>query len=249
MATREDRPRATLPPHEQARPYWSLAGLARGAALAAPVLPTLVMFAAAFGTLAAQRGLSLVETTAMSAIVFGGASQLAAMEAWENPLTATVIITLALVVGIVNMRLLLMSASMRPWLGSLPAWQTYPALYVLSDASWLMTTRYRADGGNDVSVFVGASLALWVTWVAATVPGYLIGELIADPRRFGLDMAMPVMFVAMLVPLWRGPRRALPWLVAGAAALVASILLPGWWFVIVGALAGCVAGGFIDERA
>ena len=235
------------PPSERA-PTWSLAGLARGALTAAPVLPSLVMFAAAFGTLAAQRGLSLAEATAMSAIVFGGASQLAAMEAWENPLTVSVIVALALVVGIVNMRLLLMSASMRPWLGGLPAWQSYPALYVLSDASWLMTTRYRAEGGNDVSVFVGASLTIWATWVGATVPGYLIGELI-DPRRFGLDMAMPAMFVAMLVPLWRGPRRAVPWLVAGAAALAASSLLPGWWFVIIGALAGCIAGGFIDEPA
>jgi len=249
MATVERPSPTAAQTHEGAAPYWSLAGLTRGAVLAAPVLPGLVVFAAAFGTLAAQRGLSLLEATAMSAIVFGGASQLAAMEAWDNPLTATVIVALALVVGVVNMRLLLMSASMRPWLGSLPAWQSYPALYFLSDASWLMTTRYRAEGGNDVSVFVGTSLTIWATWVGATVPGYLLGELIADPLRFGLDMVMPAMFIAMLVPLWRGPRRAVPWLIAGAAALIASILLPGWWFVIVGALAGCIAGGFVDERA
>ncbi|HYS48098.1 MAG TPA: AzlC family ABC transporter permease [Xanthobacteraceae bacterium] len=239
----------TSPSHDHAPPYWSLGGLGHGALLAAPALPGIVVFAAAFGTLAAERGLTLLEATAMSAIVFGGASQLAAMEVWENPLTPAVIVALALVVGAVNMRLLLISASMRPWLGSLPSWQTYPALYFLTDAGWLMATRYRAEGGADVSVFVGASLALWATWVASTVPGYLLGELIADPRRVGLDMVMPAVFVAMLVPLWRGPRRAIPWVVAGAVALVVASLTPGWWFVIAGAVAGCIAGGFVDEPA
>ncbi len=238
-----------IKPHHSAAPFWSLAGLARGALLAAPALPGIVAFAAAYGTLAAKRGLTLVEATLMSAIVFGGASQLAAVELWETPLTLAVAATVVLITAAVNMRLLLMSASMRPWLGGLPAWQAYPALYFITDASWLMATRYRADGGADAAVFLGASLALWATWVISTVPGYLVGELIADPRRFGLDLVMPCVFVAILVPLWRGPLRAIPWAVAGAVALAAAQLVPGWWFVIIGALAGCIAGGFVDDRA
>ena len=146
------------------------------------------------------------------------------------------------------MRLLLMSASMRPWLGGMPAWQTYPALYFITDASWLMARRYRAEGGSDVSVFLGASLTLWATWVISTVPGYLIGELIVDPKRFGLDMVMPSVFVALLVPLWRGPRHMIAWAVAAAVALVVASLVSGWWFIIAGAVAGCIVGGFLDER-
>ena len=229
-------------------PFWSWAGLGRGAWLAAPALPGIVVFALAFGTLAAKRGLTLIEATMMSLIVFGGASQLAAMELWERPLTWTVVAALVLVTAAVNMRLLLMSASMRPWLGGMPAWQTYPALYFITDASWLMARRYRAEGGSDVSVFLGASLTLWATWVISTVPGYLIGELIVDPKRFGLDMVMPSVFVALLVPLWRGPRHMIAWAVAAAVALVVASLVSGWWFIIAGAVAGCIVGGFLDER-
>jgi len=228
-------------------PHWSRAGLWTGARYALPLVPGTAVFAMAFGTVAAQKGLTLTEATLMSALVFAGASQLVAMEIWTNPMNSALVATLALVTGVVNMRLLLMTASLRPWLGPLPAWQSYPALLLTTDASWLIAMRYRAQGGSDASVLLGSGLLLWLLWVPASALGYLLGALIAEPARFGLDLIMPIFFVAMLVPLWRGPRRAIPWAVAGLVALLVQYLLPGFWFIIAGALAGAVCGGFIDE--
>ena len=57
---------------------------------------------------------------------------------------------------------------------------------------------------------------------------------------------MPVFFAAMLVPLWNGTRLALPWAVAGAVALAVQALVPGYLFIIAGALAGMAAGAFAD---
>jgi predicted branched-subunit amino acid permease len=59
---------------------------------------------------------------------------------------------------------------------------------------------------------------------------------------------MPSFFAAMLVPMWRGAGRARSWLVAGATALLVDWLLPGWWFIVVGAVAGALAGAFLDDR-
>jgi predicted branched-subunit amino acid permease len=84
--------------------------------------------------------------------------------------------------------------------------------------------------------------------MAATTAGYLLGALVPDPRAVALDLVMPIFFAAMLVPLWRGATRAIPWVVAGAVALAAYYLVGGWWYVIAGALAGSVVGGFVDER-
>jgi predicted branched-subunit amino acid permease len=92
-------------------------------------------------------------------------------------------------------------------------------------------------------------LGLWVAWVAATAPGHLLGALVTDPRRYGLDLVMPIFFCAMLVPLWRGARAARPWAVAGAAALLVHGLVPGYAFIVAGALTGAVAGAFLDEPA
>jgi predicted branched-subunit amino acid permease len=51
----------------------------------------------------------------------------------------------------------------------------------------------------------------------------------------------------MLVPLWRGSRRAVSWIVGGVVALAADQLFGGVWYVIAGAVAGSVAGAFIDD--
>jgi predicted branched-subunit amino acid permease len=71
---------------------------------------------------------------------------------------------------------------------------------------------------------------------------------VSDQKAFGFDVIMPAFFVVMLVPLWSGVRRAIPWAIAGAVALAVAAFIPGWWFIIAGSVAGAVAGGFIDER-
>ena len=211
------------------------------------MVPGTMVFAAAFGTLAAQKGLTLAETVLMSALVFGGASQLVAMEVWNSPITLASVVSLAVVTAIVNSRFILMGATLRPWLGALAPWQVYAALNSTVDATWLVATRYRAEGGSDAAVFVGAGLALWIVWVGMAVPGYLLGTFIADPKQFGFDLMLPIFFAAMFVPLWRGARRATGWVIAGADALIVSYVVPGWWFIVAGALTGSIAGAFIDE--
>jgi predicted branched-subunit amino acid permease len=75
--THSDKPR-------EAAPYWSLAGLSEGARLIAPLLPGTCAFAAAMGTIAAQKGLSALEIGAMSFFTYAGASQLLALEVWPQ---------------------------------------------------------------------------------------------------------------------------------------------------------------------
>jgi predicted branched-subunit amino acid permease len=238
----------TTDPHPRGEaPYWSLPGLLLGARLCGAMIPGTFVFAAAYGTLASQKGLTLFEAVLMSVLVFGGASQLVGLEVWTNPVTLSTIVSLGIVTGIVNARFILMSASTRPWFEPLPRWQAYAALVPTVDANWVIAMRYRSEGGADAGVYVGAGLMLWVIWVASAIPGYLLGAFIADPKRFGFDLMVPIFFAAMFVPMWRGVRHAIGWAIAGAVALVAYYLVPGWWFIVIGALVGSVAGAFLDE--
>ncbi len=212
------------------------------------MVPGTVVFAAAYGTLAAQKGLTLGEAVLMSTLVYGGASQLVGLEVWTNPVTLSTLISLAIVTAVVNARFILMGATLRPWLGTLPSWQAYASLNGIVDATWLIAVRYRAEKGADCSVFAGAGLTLWAVWVVSAVPGYLLGAFISDPKRFGFDLMLPIFFAAMFVPLWRGARRAIGWAIAGAVALAVSYLIAGWWFIVVGALTGSIIGAFIDDE-
>jgi predicted branched-subunit amino acid permease len=228
--------------------YWSVAGLACGVRLATPGIPVMALFGVGFGTASAQHSLTLLEATLMSASVFAGASQFVAVEIWNSPMTTAGVAAIGLITATVNLRLFLMSASLRPWLGASPVWQTYPALALLTDPGWLLAVRYRREGGADSAVFLSSGLVLWLTWIAATMVGHWLGAFVADPKRLGLDLVMPCFFIVMLVPLWRGPRSAIPWLIAGAAALLAAEFVAGWWFIIVGAVTGSIIAGLLDDR-
>ena len=231
------------------QPVWSLDGVRLGAGMMAPALPGMMAFAIAVGATEARKGFALAEAFLMNLLVYAGASQMVAMEAWPQRITLAGVAALTLIVGIVNARMLLFGAALRPWLGSMPAWQIYPLLQLTTDPGWIISMRYRAGGGNDAGVFLGGALVVWVGWMSATMVGYLAGALVADPRAIALDLVLPIFFAAMVVPLWGGRRRAIAWGIAGAVALATEHLVSGWWFVITGALAGAVAEGFVADAA
>lgn len=213
-----------------------------------PLLPGMIAFAIAVGSTAAGKGLSFTESVLMNALVYAGASQMVALGVWPEQMTTASIAALALLAATVNARMLLLGAGLRPWLGPLPAWQTYPTLHLLTDPGWIVAMRYRGEGGSDASVLLGGALLVFALWMAATTVGYLLGTAVPNPRVYALDLVMSIFFAAMLVPLWRGRRRAVPWVVAGVVALAVSYLVEGWWYVIAGSLAGTIAGGFIHDE-
>jgi predicted branched-subunit amino acid permease len=229
-------------------PTLTRAGMRLGMRLSVPLIPGTVAMSAAFGTIAAQKGMTLIEAVMMSAFLFAGASQLVAMEVWNNVWTFGTILTLALVTATVNMRYLLMGAALQPWFNGMPRTRIAGMLALLVDANWIIAMRYRSEGGSDAGVLLGSGLTMWTFWVAGTIPGFLVGDLVKNPQRFGLDLVLPIFFAAMLVPLWRGRRRALGWMVAGAVAWVTAHFVAGYWFIIAGAIAGSIAGAFLDER-
>jgi predicted branched-subunit amino acid permease len=95
-------------------------------------------------------------------------------------------------------------------------------------------------------VLLGSGIILWLVWLIATLSGFFAGALVPEPKRLGLDLVMPIFFGVMLVPLWKGAKTALPWLVAGLVSLIVHALVPGYVFIIAGALAGVAAGMLIE---
>lgn len=127
-----------------------------------PMLPGTIAFGMAFGALCAQKNFTLTEVQVMMAFVYGGLSQFVAVSSPPGTLTASSIATLALLTATVNIRFSLMSASLRPWFGTLPWWQSYPSMLLVTDGGWLAATRYRNHGGADAWFFVAGGILLYV---------------------------------------------------------------------------------------
>lgn len=225
--------------------HWTREGLIQGARSVFPVLPGTLAFGMAFGALCAQKKFTLPEVQGFMGFVYGGMSQFVAVQVWPETLTATSIATLALLTLTVNIRFFLMSATFRSWFETLPAWQAYPPLLLITDAGWLLSLRYRERGGSDASYFLGGGLMLYAMWFVAALPGFLLAEQLANPKIYGLDLVFPAFFAAMLVPAWKGMRTAAPWAVAGGVALTVQYFVGGWWFIIAGSIAGAVSAGLL----
>ena len=227
----------------------TLAGILLGVRLALPSIPGLVAFALAFGAGSVQKGQTVWESLALSVFVAAGTAQLLSLELWRETWTLGALLTIAAVTATVNARFILMGASLQPWLRGQPAPLQAFSLFFLFEASWLVAEKHRAQGGNDFGVFLGAGLLSWVMWVASTVPGYYLGRLIADPRAYGLDLVLPCFLASIAVVLWRGPRRSgVPWAIAAAVAVATQALVPGYFFIVAGSLAGALAGALIRDR-
>lgn len=227
--------------------YWARDAVVPGIVAIGPMLPGTLAFGMAFGALCAQKNFSLAEVQVMMTFVYGGLSQFVAVQSWPNTLTVSSIATLALLTLTVNVRFALMSATLRPWFGTLPPWQAYPAMLLVTDGGWLAAMRYRDHGGANAMFYFAGAMVLYLLWLVAAIPGFLLAEQLTDPKKYGVDLVMPAFYAAMLVPAWKGPRRAIPWAVSGAVALAVHWLAPGWWFIIAGAVSGAISAGFIDD--
>jgi predicted branched-subunit amino acid permease len=200
-----------------------------------------------FGTLAAQKALTLVEALAMSAFVYGGLVQMVSLQSWPSEFTLAALSALTLATLTVNSRLFLMSLTFRPWLGALPPWQAYPTLLLVTDVGWLRASRYRSEGGSDVGFFLGGGLFLYAIWLLSTGVGFVFSGWLTNPKALGIDLLIPAFFATLLIPAWRGARRALPWLVAGIVAAIVQWLFAGYWYIIAGAISGAITAGLSGD--
>lgn len=204
-----------------------------------PIALFVLVFGAAFGLAAMQQGLGTGWTVLMSSAVFAGAAQFAVLDLWGPQVP---MLTLVLTVFAINARHLLMGATLYPWLRQLPTARRYGVMALASDSNWALSMQALGRGQPGLGLLLGGGLALWVFWIIGTALGTQVGSLIADSRRWGLDMVMGCFLLAMVVGGEKNPRTLLIWAVAAGASLAAFRWLPENSHVVTGTLAGGVLG-------
>ena len=173
--------------------------------------------ALSFGVLARQAGFSAIGAIVMSAIVFAGSAQFAAIAIIAGGGGVGAAIGAA---ALMNSRFLSMGVALAPSLSGRALRRAAQGQTVV-DASWAMANR--GDGRFDRHFLFGASAVQYVTWTIGTTAGAVGGTALGDPRALGLDAIFPAFFLALLLPEVRDRRSRS---VALAGALVALALVP-----------------------
>jgi 4-azaleucine resistance transporter AzlC len=169
-----------------------------------------------FGVEARETGFSAVAAIVMSAIVFAGSAQFAAIAILASGGGAGAAVMAA---ALMNSRFLTMGVALGPSLSGGPLKRAVQGQTVV-DASWAMANN--GDGTFDRVFLFGATSIQYVTWVSATAIGALSGSIIGDPHRLGLDAVFPAFILALLLAEVRDGR-ARGVALAGAAIAVALV--------------------------
>lgn len=204
-----------------------------------PACVGLVPFGLVCGVGAAAAGADWLAALGMSTIIFSGAAQILAAQLYAAGAPLAIIVLTCFVLGL---RFLMYSAAMAPHLQTLPAsWQRVLAFLLTDQAFAAVIRRFDAsrDPHHGASYFLGTGLALWVSWQATNVAGFLAGNVI--PASWSLDFAVPLCFIALMAPSLRGAPNLAAACVAGVAVL-ALRGLPMQLNLIVAGVLGIVAG-------
>lgn len=192
----------------------------------AAVAPGIAAWGLMTGVAMVKSGMSTFEACLMGVVVYAGSSQLAAIPLIAAGAPMWVILATA---TCVNLRFMVFSAHLRPYVMHLPLWRRLLNGYLTADMSYvLLTTRFPQPGHDGATrrareaYWAGNVTLNWSSWAGMSLLGIALANTI--PASWGLGFAGVLALVGVLSSLATTRLRILSALVAGAAAVLAFAL-------------------------
>jgi predicted branched-subunit amino acid permease len=219
------------------KPAFTRGAFRRGFVAALPFILSNGVAGVIMGVAYKGLGLGFVPAVLFSLVVYSATAQAVTLGMWtlSPPLAAMVMACVA-----TNARYLVMGAHLHQLFGRLRRRAMLPTLFLLGDASWLMTTADAERNGPDAGYLLGASVPMALGWIGGTGLGYELPLKPGGPLAVAAAL-LPAAFVVTLLPTqWRGRRTIWPWVVSAAAALLVSRLLQPTWAMLIGGGIGTI---------
>ena len=217
-----------------------LAGFRRGFVAMVPLWLGVVPFGVVYAVLARDAGLSVLETQALSVLVFAGSAQVSAVGLFGTGAAALEIVSTTF---LLNVRHVLYGLSLGRRI-PLRGWRRPTAAYFLTDEAFGVTV---ASGTPSFAFLLGTELSLFGVWNLATLGGAVAGTAIADPEALGIDLVFPLAFLSLLVPLVRTRVELGVGVASGVLAYLLAKGLPGGLPILVTGVAGSLLGATLTS--
>jgi len=208
-----------------------------------PLWLGVVPFGLAYALSARAAGLTAPQSMAMSLFVFAGASQLTAAGLFASGAPGLSIVAATFVI---NLRHILLTATLAPALRKLSLPHRLALAFGVTDESFAIAVKRVTEGSAGPALLWGTIASLYVSWQSSTIAGLLLGGVIPDATMLGLSLVFPLSFLILLLPYLRGKPAWAAAVVAGVTALAARLLIPGSWYLVIGAVAGSIAGAALE---
>ncbi|PJN91629.1 AzlC family ABC transporter permease [Bacillus sp. mrc49] len=211
-------------------------GFMRGVKDCVPTLLGYLSIGLAAGVVQKTAGLSIAEIALMSLILYAGSAQFiaAGMIAASSSPTAIIITIL-----FVNLRHLLLSAALSPYFRHLSPLRNILVGSLLTDETFGVAINQTAKKNQiNESWMHGLNITAYLNWFFANIAGALLAQWISDPEKFGLEFALPAMFIGILVLSILGRNKIKTDI---AVAIIAVVIAVGCSFVMSSSMGIIVA--------
>lgn len=215
-------------------------------------VPTLLGYLSigfAAGVVQHTSGLSILEITLMSLLLYAGSGQFiaAGLIAASHPISAIVF-----TIFFVNLRHLLLSAAISPYFRHLSAWKNMIIGAQLTDETFgVAINKLPRQQQANFYWMLGLNITAYLNWFVANIAGAYFGQWIPNPEAYGLDFALPAMFIGLLVlQMLSRKEYFVDILVALSAVFVVvavNFLFSGSTSIIVGTILGATIGMVIER--
>lgn len=209
-----------------------------------PLTPGVIPFGLVTGVMAIEMGMSPGMAMGMTLLFYSGSAQMVALQLLHNGVLPIAIVVTAL---IINLRFIMYSASLAPHLHHLPRRWTWPMSYLLSDQSFaLCSLRFSSgeSGRFGHYFYAGTAVAMWLVWQLSVLAGVYLGASI--PESWSLSFAIPLSFLALLVPNLRSAASLGAAAVGGLIAVLA-VDMPYNLGLVMASIGGVFAGLLIEN--
>jgi 4-azaleucine resistance transporter AzlC len=218
-------------------------GWLAGVIQAGPIVLGYVPIGLAFGVLAQKAGISTLNTLLMSLLVYAGSSQLIAVGLFASGAPALSVI---LTTFVVNLRHVLLSAALSPYLKGWRKQEIAAFAYELTDESFAVHTVRFASGAPGKAEVFATNATAQAAWIFGTWLGIVVGQSITNVKPLALDYVLPAMFIALLVLQIKDRVQIGVALATGALSVGLLLMGVGQWNVIAATLVGATMGVIIE---
>ncbi len=211
-----------------------------------PIVLGYVPLGLAFGLAASQIGMTPFMVGCMSTISYSGAAQfiaVAMLGVGSSPLS---VVTTGLVV---NLRHILMSASVAPFLSGWKRWQQVWFGYIMTDESYAVAFSHFLVEPAHPAYGITLAQSAQCSWIVSSVIGACLGEVIENPQAWGLDYALAGMFIGLIVPMAFKREGFVAALCGGLFSVGLFLLGMSGSAVILGAMLGAAVGTAFARRS
>lgn len=215
-------------------------------------VPTLLGYLSigfAAGVVEKTAGLSIMEIALLSIFVYAGSAQFiaAGMIAMGSPVSAIIFTIL-----FVNLRHFLLSAALSPYFRHLSLWKNVYVGSLLTDETFGVAINQLSNKKfGSYKWMVGLNLTAYLNWIVANIAGGFFGNWIPNPEKFGLDFALPAMFIGLLVLQILSQKKYFVDIMVILSAVIivvaVSFIFPGSVGVIVATILGATIGMVIEK--